>query len=111
MLSSWEGCRGRPGVLPNIAAVDLWFPARTSIPRSADRPVPRPAHQRRASARLYAHEEGGATHPLVWARTLGRSRVVYSALGHDTRSYESPGHVELLRRITAWLRTDGDHRA
>ncbi|MFG3557079.1 ThuA domain-containing protein [Micromonospora sp. NPDC047557] len=60
---------------------------------------------------LYAHEEGGVTHPLVWARTLGPSRVVYSALGHDTRSYESPGHLELLRRITAWLRTGGDIRA
>ncbi|MEU8330383.1 ThuA domain-containing protein [Micromonospora sp. NPDC048839] len=53
---------------------------------------------------LYVHDEGGATHPLVWARTAGSSRIVYDALGHDARSYESPGHVELLRRITAWLR-------
>ncbi|MFG1916877.1 ThuA domain-containing protein [Micromonospora sp. NPDC048898] len=53
---------------------------------------------------LYVHDEGGATHPLVWARTAGSGRVVYDALGHDTRSYESPGHVELLRRILAWLR-------
>ncbi|MCO1594363.1 ThuA domain-containing protein [Micromonospora sp. RHAY321] len=53
---------------------------------------------------LYVHDEGGATHPLVWARTAGTSRIVYSALGHDVRSYESSGHVELLGRIAAWLR-------
>ncbi|MGC5285134.1 ThuA domain-containing protein [Micromonospora sp. DT231] len=53
---------------------------------------------------LYVHDEGGTTHPLVWARTVGSSRVVYDALGHDPRSYESPGHVELLRRIVTWLR-------
>lgn len=53
---------------------------------------------------LYVHEEGGAVHPLVWARTVGRSRVVYDALGHDARSYESPEHAELLRRAAAWLR-------
>ncbi|GGO19668.1 ThuA domain-containing protein [Micromonospora parathelypteridis] len=55
---------------------------------------------------LYVHDEGGDTHPLVWARTVGSSRIVYSALGHDARSYESPGHVELLRRIVDWLRHD-----
>ncbi|MBM7494714.1 type 1 glutamine amidotransferase [Micromonospora luteifusca] len=55
---------------------------------------------------LYVHDEGGATHPLVWARTVGSSRIVYSALGHDARSYESPEHVELLRRVVSWLRHD-----
>ncbi|MBM0233054.1 ThuA domain-containing protein [Micromonospora sp. STR1_7] len=55
---------------------------------------------------LYAHEEDGVLHPLVWARTVGDSRIVYNALGHDARSYESPGHVELLRRSAAWLRHD-----
>ncbi|MEU7917037.1 ThuA domain-containing protein [Micromonospora zamorensis] len=53
---------------------------------------------------LYVHDEGGDTHPLVWARTAGSSRIVYNALGHDARSYESPEHVELLRRIVHWLR-------
>ncbi|MEV7332250.1 ThuA domain-containing protein [Micromonospora sp. NPDC093244] len=55
---------------------------------------------------LYGHREDGVFHPLVWARTAGDSRIVYSALGHDGRSYESPGHVELLRRIVAWLRPE-----
>ncbi|KRC62330.1 hypothetical protein ASE14_00295 [Agromyces sp. Root81] len=49
------------------------------------------------------HEEGGARHPLVWAREFGCSRLVYDALGHDARSYESAGHRVLLARALAWL--------
>lgn len=49
------------------------------------------------------HEEAGIRHPLVWARELGRSRSVYSALGHDQRSYESPQHRDLLHRALQWL--------
>lgn len=49
------------------------------------------------------HEEGGGRHPLVWAREFGRSRLVYDGLGHDTRSYESPGHRELITRSLEWL--------
>jgi type 1 glutamine amidotransferase len=54
---------------------------------------------------LYVHTEGGVRHPLVWARTVGNSRVVYDALGHDTNSFEAPEHVELLKRSVSWLRT------
>ncbi|MEV4621397.1 ThuA domain-containing protein [Asanoa sp. NPDC049573] len=54
---------------------------------------------------LFTHDEGGASHPLVWAREVGGGRVVYDALGHDTRSYAEPAHAALLRRAAAWLRT------
>ncbi|MFF4875210.1 ThuA domain-containing protein [Micromonospora sp. NPDC000668] len=57
-----------------------------------------------SSEPLYVHEEKGASHPLVWARIVGSSRVIYDGLGHDLRSYESPGHVDLLRRTVSWLR-------
>lgn len=50
------------------------------------------------------HEEDGIRHPLVWARELGRSRLVYSALGHDARSYASPEHRVLLHCALGWLR-------
>lgn len=53
---------------------------------------------------LYVHTHEDVTHPLVWAREYGGGRVVYSALGHDVRSYESSGHVGLLRRSTEWLK-------
>lgn len=49
------------------------------------------------------HTERGSRHPLVWAREIGRSRLVYDALGHDTRSYESAGHRELIVRALGWL--------
>lgn len=43
------------------------------------------------------------THLLVWANQYGTSRVIYSALGHDVRSYDSRGHRSLLRRGLSWL--------
>lgn len=49
------------------------------------------------------HEEDGMRHPLIWARELGHSRLVYDALGHDTRAYESPAHRDLLVRALDWL--------
>ncbi|WP_400994492.1 ThuA domain-containing protein [Agromyces sp. GXQ0307] len=49
------------------------------------------------------HEEDGIRHPIVWAREIGRSRLVYDALGHDTRSYESPGHRALIASALDWL--------
>jgi hypothetical protein len=52
---------------------------------------------------LYEHRFEGRTHPLVWARTAGRGRVVYDALGHEVGSYDAPGHVALLARSVEWL--------
>jgi type 1 glutamine amidotransferase len=52
---------------------------------------------------LAAHELDGIWHPLVWARELGRSRVVADALGHDARSYDSPEHCALIARAARWL--------
>ncbi|GAA2728067.1 phosphoserine phosphatase SerB [Cellulomonas aerilata] len=51
---------------------------------------------------LVTHEWDGRTHPLVLAGTVGTSRVVYDALGHDQRSYDSPERRELLRREACW---------
>jgi uncharacterized protein len=55
---------------------------------------------------LCEHYTDGRLHPIVWARESGVARVVYDGLGHDTRSYESAGHVELLRRTVGWLLRD-----
>ena len=43
----------------------------------------------------------GVDHPVVWVAPGGRA--VYSALGHDVRSYGSPSHRTLLRAAAAWL--------
>ena len=52
---------------------------------------------------LAAHEHEGEIHPLLWARVLGRSRVVTDALGHDERSYDSAvaPRADLPRRSVA----------
>ena len=44
----------------------------------------------------------GAAHPVVW-QGPGPSRVIYDALGHDWRSFESAGRMDLLHREIAWL--------
>jgi uncharacterized protein len=51
---------------------------------------------------LASHHHAGETFPLLWTQEYGRSRIVYDALGHDTRSYESPTHRELIRRAALW---------
>ena len=55
---------------------------------------------------LCEHMHDERPHPLAWARPSGPSRVVYDGLGHDTASYDSPGHVALLRRAVRWLLHD-----
>lgn len=52
---------------------------------------------------LAAHEHEGGLHPVLWARVLGRSRVVTDVLGHDERSYDSEAHRELISRAAQWL--------
>lgn len=48
-------------------------------------------------------DDDGAAHPVLWVQEAHGGRTVYSALGHDVRSFESPGHREVLRRAAAWL--------
>lgn len=52
---------------------------------------------------LAEHEEAGQRYPLIWARSLGNSRLIYDALGHDARSYESAEHRRVLVRALNWL--------
>lgn len=49
------------------------------------------------------HDEGGGRHPVAWAHRVGPGRVVYDALGHDTRSYDSPSRRALLDGEVRWL--------
>lgn len=53
---------------------------------------------------LVVVDHEGAAHPVVWEGP-GPARLVYHALGHDPRSFDSPGHRDLLRREIAWLTT------
>ncbi|WP_255449045.1 ThuA domain-containing protein [Cellulomonas sp. JZ18] len=44
----------------------------------------------------------GRDHPVVWVAP-GPGRVLYDALGHDVRSWQSPSRRALVRREVAWL--------
>ena len=54
---------------------------------------------------LLTTEHAGSQHPVVW-QSGGAPRVLYDGLGHDTRSYESRGRRELVRREIRWLLGD-----
>jgi hypothetical protein len=48
-------------------------------------------------------DDDGAAQPVLWVNEAHGGRSVYSALGHDARSFASAGHQELLRRSASWL--------
>lgn len=48
-------------------------------------------------------DDDGAEQPILWVNDAHGGRSVYSALGHDARSFASEGHQELLRRSASWL--------
>ncbi|MFM8680364.1 MAG: ThuA domain-containing protein, partial [Alphaproteobacteria bacterium] len=46
----------------------------------------------------HARAAGGAWHPVLWEREVGRGRVVYDALGHDVASLAHPVHRRIVLR-------------
>jgi len=52
---------------------------------------------------LATHEVDSVKHPIIWTRTRGASSVVYDALGHDARSYESAAHRAIIGRAARFL--------
>ncbi len=50
----------------------------------------------------------GGDHPMVWHHCVGRGRALYSALGHQAKSYAEPEMEALLEGAMAWaLRVEG----
>jgi len=41
--------------------------------------------------------------PLSWARTQGKSRVVYLQLGHDHSAYDNPNFRQLVAQSIRWV--------
>lgn len=59
--------------------------------------------QRLAHTTVVAKHEGdGSPEPAAWVHEVRSSRIAVDVLGHDERSYESPGHRELIRRLAVW---------
>jgi type 1 glutamine amidotransferase len=51
---------------------------------------------------LMTSSHGGVAHPVLWARAVGRGRVVTDLLGHDAPAMGQPVHRELLARAAVW---------
>ena len=51
---------------------------------------------------LLVADPGGRAHPLVWARTVGRGRVVTDLLGHGPASFDAPAHRRILGGAAVW---------
>ncbi len=50
----------------------------------------------------------GGDHPMVWHHCVGNGRALYSALGHQAKSYAEPEMRVLLEGAMAWaLRVEG----
>jgi hypothetical protein len=52
---------------------------------------------------LLTSAHGGQDHPVLWARPVGRGRVVTDVLGHDAAAMTHPMHRVILRRAARWL--------
>jgi type 1 glutamine amidotransferase len=48
------------------------------------------------------HQGAAGPEPTAWVRTVGESRVAVDLLGHDERSFESVGHLQLLTQLAVW---------
>ena len=45
----------------------------------------------------------GGWESIAWCREAGHGRVLYSALGHDAHSLQTPAHAQFLEQGTRWL--------
>ena len=52
---------------------------------------------------LATHTYEDVVHPVAWTRDMGPGRIVYDALGHDVRSYDSADHIRFIQQATTWL--------
>ncbi len=48
------------------------------------------------------HPGDNSPEPAAWIREHSRTRIAVDVLGHDERSYASPGHRDLLQRLVRW---------
>jgi type 1 glutamine amidotransferase len=59
--------------------------------------------QRLGSSTVVArHDSIRGSEPTAWVRNAGPSRVAVDLLGHDERSYDSPGRRALMAELAVW---------
>ncbi|MDH5398239.1 MAG: ThuA domain-containing protein [Cyclobacteriaceae bacterium] len=55
---------------------------------------------------LMERTEGDHTEPWTWVRQHGKGKVFYTAYGHDDKTWENPGFLDLLERAIVWSVAD-----
>ncbi len=55
---------------------------------------------------LMERVEGNHREPYTWVRNVGNGRVFYTAYGHDQRTWQTPGFLELLQNGIFWAMGD-----
>jgi putative membrane-bound dehydrogenase-like protein len=67
-------------------------------------------HKHNAANRhvLQTRPEGSHVEPWTWTRTHGKGRVVYTAYGHDARTWQQPGFHDLIERGIRWASRKGE---
>lgn len=86
------------GIRPPWRPVDEWYsfaappPPDSTILATLDETSYRPA----------PGQAMGASHPIVWARQVGRGRVVFAALGHRPEAYDDPRYRRLIANAIRW---------
>lgn len=51
---------------------------------------------------LMERVEGDHREPYTWVRDYGKGRVFYTAFGHDARTFNNPGFLQLVRSGILW---------
>ncbi|HXW08001.1 MAG TPA: PVC-type heme-binding CxxCH protein [Vicinamibacterales bacterium] len=55
---------------------------------------------------LMERVDGAAREPYTWVRTQGKGRVLYTAYGHDQRTWGNPGFHRLIDNAIRWVVDD-----
>ena len=53
-------------------------------------------------ARSHDPSAENRSYPALWARQVGRGRVVVDTLGHDRRSFQHPAHRQIVSHAALW---------
>jgi type 1 glutamine amidotransferase len=50
----------------------------------------------------HAYWIDGTVMPVVWKRTYGKARVLYTSLGHVAKDFDVPEALEIVKRGMLW---------
>lgn len=113
---TWASCLGATWDWERSSHPPLGLATITPTPAAADHPITADIEAFETVDEVYGFlrrepglvplltsAHGGVDHPVLWAREVGRGRVVVDLLGHDAAAVAHPVHRALLQRSVDWL--------